>query len=46
VHAERMAQNIDVFDFELDQDDMRDIEALDRPDGRRGSDPEKASFLF
>jgi 2,5-diketo-D-gluconate reductase A len=46
VHAERMAQNIDVFDFELDEDDMRDIEALDRPDGRRGSDPEKASFLF
>jgi diketogulonate reductase-like aldo/keto reductase len=33
-NAERIAQNIDVFDFELDEDDMRRIAALARPDGR------------
>jgi diketogulonate reductase-like aldo/keto reductase len=30
----RIAQNIDVFDFELTADDMRRIGALARPDGR------------
>jgi 2,5-diketo-D-gluconate reductase A len=46
VHAERMQENIAVFDFELDQDDMRDIEAIDDANGRKGSDPATASFLF
>lgn len=35
----RLPENIDVFDFQLDHEDMRTIEALDRPDGRIGSDP-------
>lgn len=33
-NAARIAENIDVFDFELDDDDMRRIGALKRPDGR------------
>jgi 2,5-diketo-D-gluconate reductase B len=33
-NAARIAENINVFDFELDEDDMRRIGALKRPDGR------------
>jgi 2,5-diketo-D-gluconate reductase B len=33
-NAARIAQNIDVFDFELTDDDMRRIGALARPNGR------------
>ena len=33
-NAARIAENIDVFDFELDEGDMRRIGALKRPDGR------------
>ena len=33
-NAARIAENIDVFDFALDADDMRRITALARPDGR------------
>jgi 2,5-diketo-D-gluconate reductase B len=33
-NAGRIAENIDVFDFELANDDMRRIGALKRPDGR------------
>lgn len=36
----RQAENLDVFDFSLDEDDMRAIAALDRFDGRIGPDPE------
>jgi 2,5-diketo-D-gluconate reductase B len=34
MNAARLAENIDVFDFELDDDDMRRIDALKRPNGR------------
>ena len=44
VHAERIRQNIDVFDFKLDADDMTAIAALDAADGRIGPDPETADF--
>jgi 2,5-diketo-D-gluconate reductase B len=33
-NAARIAENIAIFDFELDHDDMRRIGALKRPDGR------------
>ena len=39
VHAERIAENFDVFDFSLDDDELKAIDGLDT--GRRaGSDPE------
>lgn len=37
---ERQAENLAIFDFTLDADDMDAIAALDRPDGRIGPDPE------
>lgn len=35
----RIAENIDVFDFRLDPDDLAAIAKLDRADGRLGPDP-------
>ncbi len=43
VHKDRIAQNIDVFDFELTADDMKMIDAINT-DTRVGSDPENFSF--
>jgi len=46
-HKERIEENIAVFDFELDADDLGRIAALDNPAGGRiGSDPATAAFLF
>jgi 2,5-diketo-D-gluconate reductase A len=36
----RIRENIDVFDFTLDAEDMRVIEKLDHRDGRTGPDPD------
>ena len=44
VHAERIRQNLDVFDFKLDAADMAAIAALDAGDGRIGADPMTADF--
>ncbi|MDO6415073.1 aldo/keto reductase [Sphingomonas sp. BIUV-7] len=38
-NAGRLPENLDVFDFALDHEDLRTIEALDRADGRIGPDP-------
>ena len=38
-NPERLRQNLDVFDFTLDGDDMAEIGKLDRKDGRMGPDP-------
>ena len=46
-HADRMAANFEVFDFELSDDEMRQIQSLDKGEaGRTGSNPATASFLF
>ena len=44
VNPGRIRQNIDVFDFRLDDDDRARIAALDSPSGRIGPDPETAAF--
>lgn len=42
VHANRIAENIDIFDFSLTRDEVASIDALDT--GRRsGSDPERVN---
>jgi 2,5-diketo-D-gluconate reductase A len=44
VTPSRIVDNIAVFDFALDADDLAKIAALDSADGRLGSDPATASF--
>ena len=44
VRPERLKENIGVFHFRLDADDMRRIRALDSPSGRMGPDPATAAF--
>ncbi len=44
VTPSRIRENIDVFDFSLDADDLAKIAALHRKDGRIGPDPETADF--
>lgn len=39
VHPERIRQNAEIFAFDLSQTQMDIIDALSKPDGRRGPDP-------
>jgi 2,5-diketo-D-gluconate reductase A len=44
IHIDRMKQNLEIFDYELDDDDLNKIMSLDSPLGRIGADPETADF--
>jgi len=46
VTPNRIHENIDVFGFTLDADDMKKIAALDDPNGKIGPDPAVANFTF
>jgi len=39
IHAGRLRENLDIFDFQLSDDDMAAISRLDSPGGRIGPDP-------
>ena len=42
-HRERIAENADLFDFELSEESMAQIDALDRGE-RNGPDPDDFDF--
>ena len=44
--AERAAENFDVWDFVLGEDDVRRIDAMDRPDGKTLPQPNDNNTLF
>jgi len=47
VHEDRIRENLEVFDFELSEEDMAAIRKLDRtPDGRTGNDPDTNNDLW
>ncbi|TPK89428.1 aldo/keto reductase [Mesorhizobium sp. B2-4-17] len=46
IHQDRIAANFDVFDFELDAQDLKAIAGMDAADGRTGPNPATAAFLF
>lgn len=46
-HEERIRENLEVFDFELSDEDMEAIRQLDRtPEGKTGSDPATFNDLY
>ncbi|WP_181173802.1 aldo/keto reductase [Mesorhizobium sp. B2-3-12] len=46
IRQDRIAANFDVFDFELDAQDLETIRGMDSADGRGGPNPATAAFLF
>ena len=46
IRQDRIAANFDVFDFELDAQDLQTIRGMDSATGRIGPTPATAAFLF
>jgi 2,5-diketo-D-gluconate reductase A len=46
VHPDRIRSNLELFDFGLDSDDLRQIAELDDPNGKTGSKPEEFNDLY
>lgn len=46
VHADRIRDNLDVFDFELDDADTGRIASLDKPDGKQLDDPATNNHIW
>ena len=47
IHAERLKENFDVFDFELSDAEMQALNGLDKGEaGRTGANPDTANFTF
>jgi 2,5-diketo-D-gluconate reductase A len=46
IRQDRIAANFDVFDFELDAQDLTTIRGMDSANGRGGPNPATAAFLF
>jgi len=44
VNPKRLQENVSVFDFSLDADDLGAMAGLDSPDGRMGPNPDTADF--
>jgi 2,5-diketo-D-gluconate reductase A len=45
VTRSRVEENFDLFDFELTEDDMREIDGLDTADGRNGPNPDEFNYI-
>lgn len=45
IRKKRLVENIDLFDFSLTENELAQLDALDRPDGRIGHDSNDASWL-